>query len=263
VRYRGYGCPHKYKEAWGILIQQHLDARKIRPLNSPYASLAFIIPKADTTVLPRWINDYRKINANTVTDTYPLPRIDDILADCAKGKIWGKIDMTNSFFQMWMHPDNIQYTAVRTPFGTFEWTVMPMGFKNSPPTHQRHMNAALRKLIGKICHVYLDDIIIWSQTIEEHKRNIETVMLALWAAQLLCLPKKTFLFRTEIDFLGHHISARGVEPDASKVEKILNWKSPKLAKEVQAFLDLVCYIGNFLPKLTDHCYGYTVLCIKY
>jgi len=84
-------------------------------------------------------------------------------------------------------------------------------------------------------------------------------MLALQAAQLLCSPKKTFLFCTEIDFLGHHISARGVEPNASKVEKILNWKSLKLAKEVQAFLGLVRYLGNFLPKLADHTHILTLL----
>jgi hypothetical protein len=99
VACKGYGCPCKYREAWSILIQQHLDAGRIRPSTSPYASPAFIVPKADPTVLPRWVNDYQKINANTVSDKYPLPRVDDILADCAKGKIWGKIDMTNSFFQ--------------------------------------------------------------------------------------------------------------------------------------------------------------------
>ena len=213
-------------------------------------------------MLPRWVNDYRKINANTVTDTYPLPRIDDILADCAKGKIWGKIDMTNSFFQTRMHPDDIQYTAVMTPHGAFEWLVMPMGFKNSPPTHQRRMNQALRHLIGKICHVYLDDIIIWSQTLEEHQRNVETVLLALRNAHLLCSPKKTSLFCTEIDFLGHHISARGIEPDASKIERIANWKSPRSSKDVRAFLGLVRYIAVFLPKLADFTHVLTPLTTK-
>jgi len=79
---RGYACPRKYKDAWATLIQQHLDAGRIHPSNSPYLSPAFIVPKSDATVLPRWVNDYRKINANTVADTYPLPRIDDILANC-------------------------------------------------------------------------------------------------------------------------------------------------------------------------------------
>lgn len=96
---RSYSTPHKYKEAWSTLIQQHLDAGCIRPSNSAHASLAFLVPKADNLVLPCWVNDYRVLNANTVTDSHPLPRVDDILNDCAKGKIWSKLNMTNSFFQ--------------------------------------------------------------------------------------------------------------------------------------------------------------------
>src|SRR5882762_9966080 len=130
--------------------------------------------------------------------------------------------------------------------------VMPMGFKNSPPTHQRRMNAAFQKLISKIGHVYLDDIIIWSQTLEEHKKNVEVVMLALQNANLLCSIKKMELFCTEIDFLGHHISARGIEPNAAKIQRIMDWKSPHSAKEVQSFLGLVRYIATFLPKLAEH-----------
>lgn len=170
--------------------------------------------------------------------------------------------MTNSFFQTRMHPDDIQYTAVMTPRGAFEWMVMPMGFKNSPPTHQRCMNQALRHLIGKICHVYLDNIIIWSQTLEEHRCNVESVLLALREAHLLCSLKKMTLFCTEIDFLGHHVSARGIEADTSKIEHISNWKSPHLSKEVRAFLGLVRYIAAFLPKLADFTHVLTPLTTK-
>ena len=132
---QGYSTPRKYKDVWDTLIKEHLDAGRICPSNSPYLSLAFMVPKADRSVLPRWVNDYCQINANTVTDSYPLPHINNILTDCAKGKIWGKLDMTNSFFQTQMHLDDIKYTAVMTPRGTFEWTVMLMGFKNAPSTH--------------------------------------------------------------------------------------------------------------------------------
>ena len=134
--------------------------------------------------------------------------------------------MMNSFFQTHMHPKDIKYTAIMTPRGAFEWTVMPMGFKNTPSTHQCCMNDALRGLIRKICHCYMDDIIIWSQTTEEHKHNIHTVMEALRNTELLCSLKKTSLFLTEVDFLGHHILAHGIETDAEKIAKILNWKSP-------------------------------------
>jgi hypothetical protein len=135
-----------------------------------------------------------------------LPRIDDILADCARGKVWGKIDMTNSFFQTLVNPDHIKYTATLTPFGLWEWVVMPMGLRNSPATHQRRVMLALKDLIGKICHVYLDDIIIWSSSVTEHRVNVTAVLEALRAAELYCSAKKSTLFETEIDFLGHHIS---------------------------------------------------------
>ncbi len=122
-----YNCPRKFHSTWQTLIQQHLDAGRIHPSSSPYASPALLIPKADSLVLPRWVNDYRQLNANIVTDCYPLHRIDDILADAGTGKIWSKLDMTDSFFHTKMHPDSIPLTAVNTPFGLYEWTVMPQG----------------------------------------------------------------------------------------------------------------------------------------
>lgn len=111
------------------MIQQHLDAGCIRLSSSLHASPVFIIPKVNTSVLPRWVNDYQQLNKNTIADSHPLPHIDDILNDCTKGKIWRTIDMTNSFFQMPMEPSDIPLTVVSTPFGLFKQMVMPMGLK--------------------------------------------------------------------------------------------------------------------------------------
>lgn len=129
-----YPSPWKYKDAWQILIQQHLDAGCIRPSSSPCAIPVFIVPKSNPNVLPCWVNDFHQLNENTITNSHPLPQIDDILNDCAKGKIWGTIDMTNSFFQTRMHPDHVHLTAVNTPLGLYEWLVMPMGLKNHQPS---------------------------------------------------------------------------------------------------------------------------------
>src|SRR5271169_4812748 len=148
-----------------------------------------------------------------------------------------------------MHPDDIHLTVVTTPFGAYEWTVMPMGFRNSPSIHQRRVTSALREFIGKICHIYLDDIVIWSQNIEEHIQNVRTIMAALRKARLYCNEKKTKLFCYEIKFLGHKISQAGIEVDCSKVDKVLNWPKPTSAMEVQAFLGLVCYLSAFIPHL--------------
>ena len=252
IKCRSYACPKKYKDAWKQLLDQHLEAGRIRESSSEYCSPSFLIPKADPTVLPRWVNDYRALNDNTVPDHYPLPRIESILSDCAKGSIWAKIDMTNSFFQTRVHPDDVKFTAVMTPFGLYEWVVMPMGCKNAPATHQRRMNQALRKYIGKICHVYLDDIVIWSGSIEEHRQNVETILQALRDADLYCSTKKSQLFTTELDFLGHHISARGIEPDKKKIQKIQEWPTPRCAKDVRKFLGLVQYLAAFLPRLAEY-----------
>ena len=252
IKTRNYPCPRKYKEAWHTLIQQHLKNGIIQHSSSPFASPAFIIPKADPTVLPRWVNDYRQLNENTITDSHPLPRIDDILNDCAKGKIWAKLDMTNSFFQTKLHPNHVSLTAVSMPFGLYEWLVMPMGLKNAPAIHQRRVTKALGALIGKICHIYLDDIIIWSNSIEEHEINISKVLCALQDAHLYCNPDKTSLFCYDINFLGHNISECGIEADTSKTERILNWPTPMTATQVRQFLGLVRYISVFLPKIADH-----------
>ena len=177
-----------------MLIQQHLDVGCIHPSNSAHASLAFIILKADKSVLPRWVNNYRVLNTNTVTDSHLLPWVDDILADCAKGKIWSMIDMTNLFFQTRMDPDDVHLTAVTMLFSLYKWLAMPMGLHNSPAIHQRWMTAALRKHLGKICHIYWDDIIVWSDTIADHIKHIDMVMKSLHDTRLYCNPDKCRFF---------------------------------------------------------------------
>jgi hypothetical protein len=192
---QSYSTPHKYKEAWATLIQQHLDAGYIHPSNSTHASSAFIVPKVDLAVLLCWVNDYCVLNVNTVTDSHPLPKVDDILADCGKGKIWSVINMTNSFFQTRVHPDNIHLIAVTTPFGLYEWLAMPIELHNSPAIHQYWMTVALCKHLGKICHIYLDDIIIWSDTVTKHIKHIDAVVKSLQKAHLYCNRNKSNFFK--------------------------------------------------------------------
>lgn len=124
---RAYSCPQKYRAGWKTLIDQHIAVGHICPSSSPYMLPSLIIPKSDLSVLPCWVNDYHHLNCLTTPDNYPLPCIDDILANSAKGKVWGKIDMMNSFFQTLMNPEQIKYIVMLTQFGLWEWVVMPMG----------------------------------------------------------------------------------------------------------------------------------------
>jgi hypothetical protein len=114
------------------------------------------------------------------------------------------------------------------------------------------MTAALRHLIGKICHIYLNNIIIWLQTLEEHENNVQWVLEALHTTHLYCSVKKISLFNMEIDFLGHHISAQGIDADNSKIACILNWPRPHKAKHIQSFLGFVRYLTGHLPNVTKH-----------
>lgn len=252
IAHRQYNCLRRYREAFSILLQQHLDAGRLRLSSSPYSSPCFLVSEQDKTVLPCWVNNYRVLNDNTVPDVHLLPSIPEILTDCGKGHIWGKIDMTNSFFQTRVAPEDIPYTAIATPWELYEWTVMPQGCQNVPATHQRQMFAVLQSYIGKICHVYMDNIIIWSANLDEHRQNVATILSALCTDHLFCSPKKTELFSYDLHFLGHRISLAGIEPDGSKVNKVQNWPIPQNATQVCSFLRLVCYMSSFLPHLSDY-----------
>ena len=171
--------------------------------------------------------------------------------------------MTNSFFQTQVHPDDVPLTAVTAPFRLSEWLAMPMGLQNSLPIHQRRMTSALWNLLGKICHIYLNDIVIWSDTVEQHTEHIRLVLVALQKAKLYCNLKKCHFYLLKVDFLGHHISAWGIEANTSKVDKILNWPLPQNTTDIRSFLGLVQYISWFLPKLADYtCVLITLLMMK-
>ncbi|GAA5846261.1 hypothetical protein JCM11251_007270, partial [Rhodosporidiobolus azoricus] len=246
---RGFNVPRKWRERWKKMLDKHLASGQLRPLASPFASAAFIIPKKDPNVDLQWVNDYRGLNSNTVKDRTPLPLPDVVLLDAALAKYWGKIDMTNAFFQTPMAEEDIEKTAIKTPWGLFEWTVMPQGLCNAPAMHQARVNEALRHLIGVCCQAFIDNVIIYSGTLEEHKQNCRAVLLALQAAGLYCSRKK---FSTRTEFLGHIISRNGIEADPSKVEKIKEWTRPSTVTQVRSFLGIVQYLRKFIPQLAEH-----------
>ncbi|SGY26804.1 BQ5605_C018g08797 [Microbotryum silenes-dioicae] len=230
---KGYWAPHRYRAPWKRLIDQHVTAGRLRKSSSEFASPAFVIPKKgmdkDPSIQPRMVCNYRVLNEGTVRDRTPLPLPDEILLICSKARFWGKIDMTNSFFQTKMAEEDIPKTPVITPWGLFEWTVMPMGLCNAPAMHQRRVNKALGDLIGNVCFVYLDDITIFANTLEEHERRVRLVLDALRRADLYVSPKKTELFAAKCFFLGHQITRKGIKVDPDKVQQIQQKFIDKLA----------------------------------
>ncbi|GAA5977503.1 hypothetical protein JCM11641_000983 [Rhodosporidiobolus odoratus] len=259
---RGFNVPRKWRERWKRMLEEHIATGRLRPSTSPFASAAFIIPRKDPDADPRWVNDYRGLNSNTIKDRTPLPLPDVVLSDAALAKYWGKIDTTNAFFQTPMAEEDIEKTAIKTPRGLFEWTVMPQGLCNAPATHQARVNEALRHLIGVCCQAFVDDVIIYSATLEEHEQNCRAVLSALRAAGLYCSKKKTDSFSLRTESLGHVISRGGIEADPSKVEKIKNWTRPSTVSQVRGFLGLVQYLRKFIPQLAEHTAGLTPLTKK-
>ncbi|KAH9452356.1 hypothetical protein Pst134EB_033517 [Puccinia striiformis f. sp. tritici] len=211
-----------------------------------------IVPKRDSAVLPRWVCDYRTPNSLTVRDRSPLPNVDELVRLVASGKVFSILDQTNAFFQTRMREADIPLTAVKTPWGLYEWVVMPMGLTNAPATHQARLEEALGELVNSVCVVYLDDIVLYSDSFAEHEQHVRRVLERLRAANLYCSPKKTKLFQEKVKFLGHWISADGICADDEKVADILDWPSPRSAKGVKKFLGTVQWMKKFIDGLQKY-----------
>ncbi|GAA5993888.1 hypothetical protein JCM11641_000193, partial [Rhodosporidiobolus odoratus] len=157
-----------------------------------------------------------------------------------------------AFFQTLVNEDDIPKTAIKTPWGLYEWVVMPQGLCNAPATHQRCMNEALTNQIGRTCHAFVDDILIWASSLEEHEKNVRKVLSALRDAGLYCSPKKTDLVTVDTEFLGHRISRAGIAADPNRIERVVNWPTPTTVKQLRGFLGLVQYLRNFIIGLAQH-----------
>ncbi|EAL17161.1 hypothetical protein CNBN2070 [Cryptococcus deneoformans B-3501A] len=197
----------------------------------------------------RFLCDFRGLNSVTVKDRTPVPNIDDILQRAARGKVFAKLDLTDAFFQTLMHEPDIEKTAISTPWGLYEWVVMPQGACNSPATQQRRLNEALRNLISVCCEAYVDDIIIWGATDSDLAKNIRAVLTALRNSGFVCSPSKSKFFVDSVSFLGHVISPNHIGPDPKKVEALRAWPSPGCVKDLRSFLGLLQYLRKFIPHI--------------
>jgi hypothetical protein len=134
------------------------------------------VPKKVDDSPPRVVHDYREVNSNTIPDHTPLPAVEEVLYPFARAKIRAKIDMADAYYQLLVALEDVYKTAFKTPFGLFEWLVMPQGLCNGPASCQRYMTWILCEFIGKFCSVYLDDITIYSDSMEDHKSNVHSIL---------------------------------------------------------------------------------------
>ena len=172
----------------------------------------------------------------TISDRYPIPQIDKILDNLGKSTYFTTLDLTFGFHQIRMDPAYQAKTAFSTGQGHFEFTRMPFGLKNAPATFQRMMNHILTGLIGSICFVYLDDIIVIGSNLDSHMKNLDVVLKRLANFKLKIQLDKCEFLKRESYFLGHIITSEGVKPNPEIINKILSWKLPTTQKELKQFL---------------------------
>jgi hypothetical protein len=227
-------------------IDEMLEKGYIKPSNSPYSSPLLFVKKKDGTL--RMCNDYRALNKITISDAYPLPRIDQLYDTVGKARYFTAIDLRSGYYQIKIVNRDTGKTAFSCRFGIFEYCVMPFGLKNAPATFQRLMNQIFRDLLDKCVLVYLDDILVYSNTIEEHLEHLRLVFTRLREHKLYANLGKCQFWMTELLYLGFRIGGGKIRVDPEKTNKILTMGRPKNRKQVQQYLGFVNYFARFIPN---------------
>ncbi len=231
-------------------LKQLLACGVIRPSYSPWASNMVLVRKPDSSL--RICIDYRALNRRTIRDSYALPRVEEIFDCLAGSKIYSVLDMKSGYHQIEVDEEHKSRTAFSAgPLGFYEFNRLPFGLINAPATYQRQMEQIFGDLHFKICMIYLDDLIVFAKSADEHLSRLRQVFQRVRESGLKLSPKKCNLLKDKVKYVGHIISSDGVAVDPAKVEKILNWPEPKDADELRKFLGFASYYRKFVPKFAN------------
>ena len=227
-----------------------LNNKLIEPSSSPWSSPVILVPKKNNKW--RMCIDYRKLNNVTVKDAYSLPLIDDILFSIGrKVKVFSTIDLFSGFYQIPMYFEDIPKTSFTTMYGNYQFRVMPFGLCNAPGTFQREMNRIFFPLIGNCMFVYIDDLIIFSPTVEQHVEDLRKVFEIIKNNGLKINLDKCSFFKESVELLGHTVSVKGISPINKKIEIIREWLPPTNITQLQSFLGAVGYYRKFIHNFAS------------
>ena len=226
-------------------LKEMLDAGAVRESQSPFSSNIVLVRKKDNSL--RFCIDYRKLNNRTIRDAYSLPRIDESLDSLSGSKYFSKLDLRSGYWQVGVKETDKYKTAFSAgPLGFFECNRMAFGLTNAPATFQRLMERCMGELHLKECLIYLDDIIIFSKSFDEHIKSVENVFKQLELHGLKLKASKCEFFKTSVQYLGHIVSDKGVQTDPDKISALKDWPAPSNIKELRSFLGFAGYYRRFV-----------------
>jgi Reverse transcriptase (RNA-dependent DNA polymerase) len=246
-KYHTPRCPDLLKPELVEKIARYTRAGWWEPAQTEQAAPMLCVHKKNMQL--RTVVDGRQRNENTVKDVTPLPDQDVICLDGARAKIRSKIDLSDVYKQVRIVPEDVHKTVFATIFRTFISHVMQQGDCNAPSTFQRSMNPTFHEFIRIFLHAYLDDLFVYSDTVEEHQQHLKKVFAWLHECKYYVRAEKCELFAERVDCLGHMIDDKGLHADADKMAKIREWNRPHNYNDVQRFLGLVQYLAHFLPDI--------------
>ncbi|GJY03401.1 putative nucleotidyltransferase, ribonuclease H [Tanacetum coccineum] len=252
-------APSELEELLGQLKELQ-DKGFIRPSSSPWGAPVLFGKKKDGSF--RMCIDYRELNKLTVKNRYPLPKIDDLFDQLQGSQFFSKIDLRSGYHQLKVHEGDIPKTMFRTRYGHFEFTVMPFGLTNAPAIFIDLMNRVCRLYLDKFVIVFIDDILIYSKTQEEHVEHLRLVLELLKKEKLYAKFSKCEFWLREVQFLRHVINGNGIHVDPSKIEAVKNWKAPRTPTEVRSFLGLAGYYRRFIENFSKIAKSLTILTQK-
>ena len=249
IKQQPYRASHSQKVSIEHHINDMLDQGIIEVSSSPWSSPVVLVKKKDGST--RFCIDYRKLNATTRKDSYPLPRIDDALDSLAGSKYFSTLDLQSGYHQVAMHPESKEKTAFISHAGLYQFNVLSFGLTNAPPQFQRLMSRVLHGLEWKVCLVYIDDVIIFSSSFAEHLSRLQLVFDRFRAANLKLKPSKCYFARDSVNYLGFVVSSKGIAPDTYKLDAVRSFPTPKTVKEVRSFLGLCNYYRRFVKDFAN------------
>ncbi|GBG63173.1 hypothetical protein CBR_g36942 [Chara braunii] len=229
-------------------LDELLEKGWIRPSSSPFGAPVLFVPKKEGEL--RMCIDYRGLNAITVKNVEPLPRIDDLLDRVQGCKYFSKIDLNSGYHQIEVHPDDQYKTVFRTRYGHYEFIVMPFGLTNAPATFQRCMNDLFRPWLDRFVVVYLNDILVFRRTLQEHQGHLRQVLEKLREANFKINAKKCEWAKTQVLYLGHVLDGDGIKSEDSKIAAIRDWLTPRTLTELRSFLGLANYYRKFVRNFS-------------